>query len=149
MKRLLLVILAFALVQVIIFYDNKVEEKGDPRDSLSEEEYNLYYNDHLSRFNDSIYQAADEETETKHSNTEKDEKKKRRKFSAYEIGFEAGYNDGHEDGTMELGDGYSYNDGNPYDDEEYRRVYRDGYRKGHNEGFYEYEYGDEDDYDEY
>lgn len=151
MKKLLFGIIALALLQIFIYYDNKPQEPGDPRDSLSEEEYHLYYDDPFTTTShDSIYNSNNIETERNNTDGKNNDRKKQRKKSAYEIGFEAGYNDGLEDGTMELGNGYSYNDNNPYADvEEYKRGYRAGYKKGHNEGFYEYEYGDEDDYDEY
>jgi len=72
--------------------------------------------------------------------------------SFYQRGYDEGYDNGREDGVMDLGDGYSYNDANPYKGtakREYERGYRHGYRKGYNAGFYEYSDGDEEEYDEW
>lgn len=70
----------------------------------------------------------------------------------YDKGYSIGFDNGREDAVMVLGDGWSYDDSNPYTGKarhDYERGYRKGYRDGYKDGFYNYSYGDEDEYDEY
>lgn len=70
----------------------------------------------------------------------------------YDKGYGIGFDNGREDAVMDLGDGWSYDDSNPYTGkarQDYERGYRKGYRDGYKDGFYDYADGDEDEYDEY
>lgn len=70
----------------------------------------------------------------------------------YDKGYSVGFDNGREDAVMDLGEGWSYNDSNPYTRKarrDFERGYRKGYRDGYDDGFYNYSYGDEDEYDEY
>lgn len=90
------------------------------------------------------------ETEKVASTSKKEPVEDKRSF--FQRGYDEGYDNGREDGVMDLGDGYSYNDANPYKGaakREYERGYKRGYRKGYHDGFYEYSDGDEEEYDEW